>query len=189
MQHTLQSPQAELLSIVGRRRVGKTFLIQQVMGTHIVFELTGIQKGKLKNQLRNFTTELTERMQSPLSIQQPADWQEAFQMLKSYLKSLPPTALKPVVFFDELPWLASKKSGFLEAFGYFWNTWASRQNMVVVICGSAASWMIQHVVNNRGGLHNRITRQIYLEPFSLSETEQYLQSRHLRFSRYQIVQL
>jgi uncharacterized protein len=96
---------------------------------------------------------------------------------------------KHVLFFDELPWLASKRSGFLEAFGYFWNTWASRQSLVVVICGSAASWMIQNVVNNRGGLHNRITQRIFLEPFTLAETEQYLMGRHMRFSRYQIVQL
>jgi AAA+ ATPase superfamily predicted ATPase len=189
MQQLLESNQAELLAVVGRRRVGKTFLIQQALGSRMVFEITGVQNGKLKDQLRNFKVEINERSNPTLPIQQPNDWHDAFLLLKSYLTPLVTGDEKPVVFFDELPWLASKKSGFLEAFGYFWNTWASRKSVVVVICGSAASWMIQNVVNNRGGLHNRITRRIFLEPFTLAETELFLQSRNLRFSRNQIVQL
>ena len=96
---------------------------------------------------------------------------------------------KIVLFFDELPWLATHKSGFLSAFGYFWNTWAVKQNLVLVICGSAASWMIKRVVNNKGGLHNRITKRIYLEPFTLSETAAYLENRNIHFNQYQIVQI
>src|SRR5439155_1753043 len=95
-----------------------------------------------------------------------------------------------VVFFDELPWLASRRSGFLAAFEHFWNAWAVKQrNLAVVICGSAASWMIQNLVHARGGLHNRITRRIRLQPFSLVETEQYLLSRRIELSRYQLLEL
>lgn len=96
---------------------------------------------------------------------------------------------KIVVFLDELPWFDSRKSGFLRALGFFWNSWCTNQNIVVVICGSAASWMIEKVVNDRGGLHNRITRRVDLQPFNLYETEQYLQSRNIRLERYQILQL
>ena len=88
-----------------------------------------------------------------------------------------------------MPWLATPKSGFLRGLSYFWNSWAVNQNIVVVICGSAASWMIQKVVNHKGGLHNRITKRIQLYPFSLLETEQYLQNKRIRLNRYQLIQV
>ena len=188
LERALNSPEAEMVAVIGRRRVGKTFLVQNVYKKRIVFEITGLQNNPLANQLRVFQDQLTEFSKSSLPIQQPKDWLEAFQLLKTYLKSQMGEE-KKVVFFDELPWLATHKSGFLSAFGYFWNTWAVRQNIVVVICGSAASWMIKKVVNSTGGLHNRITKRIYLYPFTLAETEAYLKSRHHDFTRYQILQL
>ena len=94
-----------------------------------------------------------------------------------------------MVFFDELPWLDTHRSGFLNAFGFFWNSWAVKKNIVVVICGSAASWMIQKVVHNKGGLYNRITKRLHLQPFSLRETELYLQNKGLNLNRYQITEL
>lgn len=100
-----------------------------------------------------------------------------------------PLDQKIVLFFDELPWIATKRSGFLKAFGVFWNSWASMKNVVVVICGSAASWMIQKVVRDRGGLHNRITRRIQLRPFNLRETKAYFQSRAINLNHYQIIQI
>jgi hypothetical protein len=95
-----------------------------------------------------------------------------------------------VLFFDELPWLAGKRSRFLPAFEHFWNAWAvKRRDLVVVVCGSAASWMIGKLLRARGGLHNRVTRRIRLEPFSLAEVECYCQSRKLQLSRYQLLEL
>jgi len=142
----------------------------------------------MQKQLRNFQDQLSEFAQSSLPVQLPKDWLEAFQLLRTYLKTKVGKQ-KIVLFFDELPWLATHKSGFLSAFGYFWNSWAVKQNLVLVICGSAASWMIQRVVNNKGGLHNRITKRIYLEPFTLSETAAYLENRNIHFNHYQIVQI
>ncbi|MFZ4477571.1 MAG: AAA family ATPase [Saprospiraceae bacterium] len=94
-----------------------------------------------------------------------------------------------VIFFDELPWLATRRSDFLKGLSFFWNSWASQKNIVVVICGSSASWMIQKVMEHRGGLHNRLTKRIHLMPFNLCETEAFLKSLNLKFDRYQIVQL
>jgi hypothetical protein len=108
--------------------------------------------------------------------------------LIDYLESLN-TNVKKVIFLDELPWLATHKSGFLRALGMFWNSWASRNSIVLVICGSAASWMIQKVVNHKGGLHNRITKRLHLKPFSLAETQLFLQSRNVHIDPYQTVQL
>jgi uncharacterized protein len=189
LRRALETNGAEFLAVVGRRRVGKTFLINKVYEQHLVFQITGIQNGNQKRQLRNFRDEYKERTQQVGRIAPPVDWLEAFQWLKTYLMPLIDKGSKPVLFFDELPWLSGRKSDFLDALGYFWNSWASRQELVIVICGSAASWMIQNVVNNRGGLHNRLTKRVHLEPFTLQETEQYLISRDVRMDRYQIAQV
>ncbi|MEZ4887817.1 MAG: ATP-binding protein [Chitinophagales bacterium] len=190
LQKALTSNEPEMIAVIGRRRVGKTFLIRSVYEGHIDFEVTGALKAPKEEQLLNFVFELTKASKNLLPVKTPANWMEAFILLIQYLELQQKTkSEKQVVFFDELPWLSTPKSGFLRALGFFWNSWASRQNIVVVICGSAASWMIQKVVNNTGGLYNRITQRIYLEPFNLSDTEAYLQSRHHNFNRYQIVQL
>ena len=186
LESAYQSGEAELVSVVGRRRVGKTALVREVYGNRIVFELTGVQRAPRREQLRNFGLQLSRL--SGLAIGPPEDWLAAFHQLIGVLEKHP-VGTSPVLFFDELPWLATRRSGFLRAFGYFWNSWASRQNLVVVICGSAASWMLQHVVRDRGGLHNRITRRIQLDPLTLHETELFLRSRGVGLDRYQITQL
>lgn len=184
----LETGEAEMVAVYGRRRVGKTFLIKQTYGKRIVFELTGLQAAKNAGQLQNFSLQLTERMQSPLPVKVPDNWLEAFFMLAQYLRDRDDRD-KQVVFFDEVPWLAGPRSGFLMGLSWFWNSFAVSRNLVVVICGSAASWMIRKIVNDRGSLHNRITKRILLNPFTLSETEAYLQSRQLHFNHYQIAQL
>ena len=182
------SGEPEMVAVIGRRRVGKTFLVRSVYEDRIDFEITGIQNASLADQLQNFSSRLTYFAKPVLPVQKPSNWLEAFQMLITFLENGKNPGRK-VVFFDELPWLATHKSGFLNAFGFFWNSWASQQNIVVVICGSAASWMIRNVVRNKGGLHNRITRRIHLQPFNLWETEQFLKSRSAQFDQYQILQL
>jgi len=188
LQEALNSEEAEMVAVLGRRRVGKTFLIQSVYNNKISFEITGLQHASKKEQLENFVLQLAEASNSPFPIKPPSSWLQAFALLIAFLKEKKTTS-KQVVFLDELPWMATHKSGFLNGLSYFWNSWASKQNIVVVICGSAASWMIQKVVNNKGGLHNRITKQIRLSPFTLAETEDYLNARNLSFDRYQIIQL
>lgn len=184
----LQSKEAEMVAVIGRRRVGKTFLIKAVYKAQIVFEITGLQDASLEKQLQHFNFTLRQYTGHEMPHNQPANWLAAFQMLVMYLGEKNDEG-KSVVFFDELPWLASRKSDFLTGLGFFWNSWAVNNNVVVVICGSAASWMIDNVVNNRGGLHNRITKRIYLQPFNLAETESYLKSRNIGFTRYQVVEL
>ncbi|MFM8361797.1 MAG: AAA family ATPase, partial [Haliscomenobacter sp.] len=188
LREAFTSPRAEMVAVFGRRRVGKTFLIKQTYQEHIAFEITGLQGLRLEEQLQNFSNQLEFFSQSPVPVKRPGNWLEAFFMLAKFLDQQPKDK-KRVVFFDEVPWLAGNKSGFLTSLGWFWNSWAEMRNMVVVICGSAASWMIQKIVNDRGGLHNRITRRVFLAPFTLSETEAYLQSHHIFYDRYQIVQI
>ena len=177
-----------MVAVIGRRRVGKTFLIKTVYKEQILFEITGLQNAPLKEQLENFTFSLQRYAKAKLPIETPKAWLQAFMLLIEYLEQFS-LEEKKVVFLDELSWLATHKSGFLRALGFFWNSWAVNQNIVVVICGSAASWMIRKVVNHRGGLHNRITRHLFLQPFTLSETKAFLESRNVFFNPYQIVQL
>ena len=188
LQTALNSPEPEMVSVIGRRRVGKTFLVKSAYKDRIDFELTGIRDISNKEQLQNFSLHLSRQFGAELPLKEPKNWLEAFHLLSLLLDQKANTQ-KQVVFLDELPWLAKAKSGFLNGLSYFWNSWAVNKHIVLVICGSAASWMIQKVVRHTGGLHNRITRRILLFPFTLSETEQYLNSRHINLNRYQIVQL
>ncbi|OMP74677.1 ATP-binding protein [[Flexibacter] sp. ATCC 35208] len=188
LQRALDSNEAELVAIYGRRRIGKTFLIRSFFEKHIIFEFSGIHNATLNDQLANFGQALTRSMKS-LPVETPVNWSQAFNMLEKYIGPLIKKQ-KRVLFFDEFPWIQTPRSGFMQAFEYFWNMWASRQkNLVVVICGSAASWMIQKVINNRGGLHNRVTKRIRLLPFNLSETAAYLKSRKITLDQYQLLQL
>lgn len=188
LQKALESGEAEMVSVIGRRRIGKTFLIKTTYQDRIVFELTGTKNAPLFEQLQNFAFSIQLADPNTLIVKPPKDWMEAFFILINYLKKQP-TDRKYVVFFDELPWLSTHKSGFLRGLSFFWNSWAVNQNIVVVICGSAASWMIQKVVNDTGGLHNRITHRINLNPFTLAETETFLKSRNVLLNRYHILQL
>jgi AAA+ ATPase superfamily predicted ATPase len=186
---TLKSKEAELIAIYGRRRVGKTYLIRKIYEKQIIFEFSGVHNATLKEQLTNFRNTLAILIKLPLLPAIPQTWTEAFVMLINYAEPLLKKE-KCVIFIDEFPWLSSAKSRFLQAFEFFWNSWATKQNnLIFVICGSAASWMIQKVVNNRGGLHNRITKKIRLLPFTLAETREYLKYNNVNLDHYQIVQL
>lgn len=173
--------QAQLILLYGRRRVGKTFLVHQFFNNQFTFQLTGAYNQPRVIQLRHFAFELKQMTGKRQRV--PSDWTEAFEMLREALAVLP-AEMKKIVFFDEMPWLDTQRSGFLPAFEWFWNGWGSSQeNLALVACGSATSWMVEHFAENKGGLFNRQSCQIYLKPFSLHETESYLQARGMDWSR------
>lgn len=189
LESTLKSSEAELIAIYGRRRVGKTFLIQSVFEKEIAFEFSGTHNAPFKTQLENFGRQLTKASKSVIPLAAPSNWSEAFAMLERWLEQHLKKE-KKVVFFDEFPWLDTPRSNFLSAFSYFWNSWGVKQkNLIVVICGSAASWMIKNIVRSKGGLHNRITQSIRLLPFNLAETESFLKAKAVNLDRYQILQI
>ena len=188
METLLNSNQAEFLAVVGRRRVGKTFLIREVYKTQIAFEFVGIQNGTTQEHLIAFLYRIKETFPDTEFVNPFKNWMEAFQALTTALSQLK-SASKPVVFFDELPWISSRKSDFLKAYSYFWNAWASKKNILVVVCGSSTSWMVDNLINNKGGLHNRITRTIYLSPFDCLETKEFLLNKGLKFTDEQITEI
>ncbi|TAG24507.1 MAG: ATP-binding protein [Cytophagia bacterium] len=186
----LESSEAEFLSVYGRRRVGKTFLIREFFNNQLVFDFTGTKDAHLQAQLNNFFEEYLKKTKGNLKTQTPKTWQEAFLYLADYLYSLKSDGSKMVVFIDEMPWLDTPKSGFISALEYFWNQHLSKMNHIILVaCGSASSWIRKNLINARGGLYNRVTQRMRLAPFDLLETEKYLQSKGIQLPRYQIVEL
>lgn len=184
----LTNVKSDMLAVIGRRRVGKTEMIRQVYAGKIDFEITGIQHATTAIQLQNFADAFNHFAKPSIPVKSPSTWQEAFQWLKEWLRTKK-TKKKTILFFDELPWLATSRSMFLEMLGHFWNDYAVKANVLIVICGSAAGWMIKNVVHHKGSLHNRITLQIHLKPFTLAETEEYLLAKGVQLNRYDILQL
>lgn len=190
LERLYKSDKAEFLAIYGRRRVGKTFLISQFFKEKTVyFELTGIKNATTKNQLKNFNEELSGAFFGGQLQNTPDNWQEAFSILCKRVKKAEPSK-KVTIFLDELPWLASPRSGFLEALDHAWNRYLSRQpNVVLVVCGSAASWMLKKIVDSQGGFYGRLTAKMKLEPYTLAETELFCKAKGIELEHKQIIEL
>jgi AAA+ ATPase superfamily predicted ATPase len=179
------SDKSEFVALYGRRRIGKTFLIKELFESKFLFYSTGILNGSKDAQLEVWNNDMSRFGGADLN---PAvNWIQAFGNLNLLLERS--SAGKKVIFLDEIPWMATMHSDFLAGLDYFWNRFASsRRDVMLIICGSAASWIVDKVINDTGGLHNRLTRQISLKPFNLNECEQYFESRKVPMTRYQIAE-
>lgn len=182
-----ESDKSEFVAVYGRRRVGKTYLINKIFKGKFLFEVTGISKATKLQQITNFYSSLL-KSDMTFNKKQSTNWIDSFNQLAEIIEKS--KRKRKVIFIDELPWFDTKRSGFMQALEYFWNSWASKRDDVFLItCGSATSWMINKLIGNKGGLHNRVTRRFHLSPFTLSECEEYLDQKRSKLSRYQIVQL
>ena len=183
---------AELVAVYGRRRVGKTYLIDETFSDRFTFRHAALSpadeeaRGLLQAQLDHFYHSLV--IYGMDGAEKPASWAEAFLLLEKHLQRMD-NGSRQVVFLDELPWLDTPKSGFMRAFEGFWNNWGChRKNLMVIVCGSANSWILDHLINNHGGLYDRVTYEINLSPFTLHECEAYYRENGIAFSQYDIVQ-
>ena len=175
----------EFVAMYGRRRVGKTFLIRQLFENELIFDLTGLANSTTERQLFNFNIAINAASNQEFDV--VGDWLFAFEQLRKVIEKS--KKMRKVVFIDEIPWLDTPLSGFLSALEHFWNGWAcTRNDVMLIVCGSATSWIINKLVNNHGGLHNRLTATIHLQPFTLAETELYLQSQGIEYTPYQIAE-
>lgn len=180
------SGKAEFVTIYGRRRVGKTFLIRELFGNKFTFEVSGIVEGEGIDQLKVFTEALMRY--GAKIITPPADWFEAFASLEQLL-SKQKRKKRCIVFIDEMPCFDTHGSKFITALDHFWNGWAAHQaNIMLIACGSATSWIVKNIIDNHGGLHNRITHEMHLHPFTLHETELYLNANKFNWNRLSIAQ-
>lgn len=191
------SEDAELIALYGRRRVGKTYLIDEVFRDKLNFRHAGlspidsekenVKAHLMKDQLTHFFRSLT--MQGYKGKKTPESWLEAFYMLEDLLVEKYKDNERIVVFLDEMQWLDTPKAKFMTGFEAFWNGWAChRKNLMVIVCGSSSSWILTNIINNHGGLYGRVTFEIKLKPFTLRECEQFLTSKEIRMSRYDVIQ-
>lgn len=184
----LRSHRSAFVTITGRRRIGKTYLIDTYYMESISYRVTGIQYGDMKTQLANFTHKVAEYWKQPIVIG-PSNWQEAFLILKTYLQTLPKDR-KHVLFFDELPWMDTPKSGLMQMVAHLWNDYLSKEtHFVLVVCGSATSWISRKILNDKGGFHNRVTHSIRLTPFTLKETKTFLNLKNIHLTDQSIAEL
>ncbi|MCL2046767.1 MAG: AAA family ATPase [Oscillospiraceae bacterium] len=180
------SDKPEFVAIYGRRRVGKTYLVVEHFHNKFTFSVTGVSDGKTKDQLRVFHSALKKHFQS--DIPEPKNWFDAFILLEEQLEK-DITLARKVLFIDEMPWLDTPKSNFLPALEHFWNSYASRRkDILLIVCGSAASWIIKNLMNSYGGLHNRLTENIVVEPYYLYECEAFYRSRGIAMTRHQMAE-
>ena len=187
----LESKRPEFLAIYGRRRIGNTYLIRQFFGdaNAAFFNVTGSKEGALTEQLTHFMRKIGEVFYGGAILAVPKSWSDAFHILTQAIAAQPKKK-KVVLFFDELPWMATPRSRLLQSLDYYWNQyWSNDERIKLVICGSSASWIIQKVINNQGGLHNRITHRIQLEPFTLLETKLFLHSYGIKLDHQQVLML
>ena len=176
---------SHFIAVYGRRRIGKTFLIREAFGYRFTFQHAGLSEGSRKEQLFAFAASLKDAGMELRTV--PKNWLEAFELLKDRIRQS--TEKKKVIFIDELSWMDTQKSDLMAALENFWNGWASgRKDVVLIICASATSWMLSKVIHNKGGLYNRLTEQIHLEPFQLAECEELVRANGLLLNREQILQ-
>lgn len=193
LQRIYDAEGSKFVAVYGRRRVGKTFLIKEHFKDKLTFWHTGLspydrdKKFLLRDQLQAFHYSLQDYgLQGEAC---PKSWLEAFRLLQKLLTQKN-DGTRQVVFIDELPWMDTARSRFIPAFEHFWNGWAAKQdNVVLIVCGSATSWMEDNLINNKGGLYNRLTHEIKLSPFTLAECEQFFKAKQMAMSRYEIAQI
>ena len=187
LQGLLTSEESQFVAVYGRRRVGKTYLIRESYNYDFVFQHTGTYGATKKQQLSDFRESLYNAGMGKCVM--PKTWSDAFHLLWEFLKAMPVDGKKKVIFIDELPWMDTPKSNFVRSLDHFWNAWATtRKDIILVICGSATSWIIDNVIMNYGGLHNRLTCKVHLQPFCLRECKQYCESKNLGYKDRQILE-
>lgn len=185
LEQYIESPRSEFIAIYGRRRVGKTYLVTETFKDRLAFDMTGVLEGEKEDQMASFYLSLQK---AGYSGGKPKTWIEAFEALKVVLE---PALAKgtAVIFIDELPCLDTPRSGLVKALDLFWNGWANRRNNVkLIVCGSATTWMVDNIIDNHGGLHDRITHELHLHSFTLGETEDYLKANGFRWNRLSVAQ-
>lgn len=185
----LKKPSSTLTVVYGRRRIGKTETIRHFIKEQnlISFEITGVYGATKVTQINAFVRKIKRASQGDITSNvKVQEWQDAFFLLEDYIETL--ANEKKVVFLDEFPWLDTHKSNFLSAFSEFWNDFCTRRDdIVLIVCGSATSYMMNKIIKNRKTLHNRVTQKLHMYPFKLKATKTFLESKKCRYSDKSII--
>ena len=182
----IDSDHSEFIAIYGRRRVGKTFLVTETFGKQLDFDMTGVIDGNKDDQMVSFNLSLKE---SGYEGERVSNWYDAFEALKEVVRKKTSKNSPVIICIDELPCLDTPRSGLVKALDLFWNGWANRQkNVKLIVCGSATTWIVDNIIDNHGGLHNRITHEMHIHPFTLHDTETYLKVNGFKWNRLNVAQ-
>lgn len=184
----LEQEESQFVVVYGRRRVGKTYLVRETFHYQFAFQHTGVSNGSYRKQLSAFRDSLKSCGLEKCNI--PNNWSEAFNMLEQLLEQAKPG--KKVIFIDELPWMDTPKSDIISAIEHFWNSWATsrvQKDIVLIVCGSATSWITRNLLKNKGGLRGRLTGKLLINPFNLHECEEYCKAKQLVLSRKDITEM
>ena len=185
LESIVRDDKSHFVAVYGRRRIGKTYLVREVFNRRFTFQHAGLADGTMREQLQAFEDSLRDSGHKPSS--HPQNWMDAFNLLKEIISTS--SEKKKVIFIDELSWMDTPRSRLIVALEHFWNGWASaRDDVILIVCASATSWMLSNIIHNKGGLYNRLTEQIHLEAFTLMECEEYVRSKNIAFTRSQILQ-
>lgn len=112
---------------------------------------------------------------------------EAFHLLQELLDKKY-DGNKQVIFIDELPWMDTTRANFMSAFEHFCNDWClARKHVKLIVCGSATSWIVDRMLDNKGGLYDRVTSKIYVKPFALKECREYFDSEGFCIDNYDAI--
>ncbi|MCX7115163.1 MAG: ATP-binding protein [Gammaproteobacteria bacterium] len=183
------SNESEFIVVYGRRRVGKTYLVREFFENKkcLFIHATGTRKDSMRVQLERFLEAVSTTFFSGAPLK-TTSWSEAFSILNQQLINHPNK--KIVIFLDELPWLATPRSRLLQHIDYYWNHhWSKLKNIILVVCGSSASWLLNNIIYDKGGLHNRVTIEMRLMPFNLYETKAFLRYKKIKLNHRHILTL
>ena len=185
----LKSNKSEFIVSYGRRRIGKTYLLREFFKQSqcLFMHCTGIRKARTSTQLKKFTAALADAFFNGAPLKTPDNWDDAFELIHAQTIN---RSEKIVIFLDELPWLSTSKSNLLNTIDYYWNHyWSTQNNIILIACGSSASWLMKKIIYNKGGLHNRVTRELPLEPFQLYEVKAFFKDKKIKLNNEQILDI
>jgi len=160
----LQKETASLVVCRGRRRIGKSTLIQQFgKNSERFLEFQGLPPRDgltKKDQLDTFSRQLS--LQTSLPKLTLESWSQAFALLAGVIDKK-----KTVLFLDEISWMAEKDRDFAGQLKIAWDTqFKKHYNLVLVLCGSVSSWIDKNILNSAGFM-GRISLDIMLSELSL----------------------
>lgn len=164
---------ASILVVYGRRRVGKTELIEQVFRNRNLLKFEGLESGGQARQIQAFLDQLVQYVGDPLiSKLSLANWSDAFQVLAKHTKEG-----RWTIFLDELQWMASYRKQLISELKFVWdNYFKQNPQLILVLCGSSPSFMVNRVIKSQA-LYNRSEFEIPLQELSIKETGSFLSSQ------------
>ncbi len=190
LQEAHRAPGGQLVVLYGRRRIGKSSLVDEfTRGKAHALSFEAVEGESTSAQIRHFLSQLSAQVDEPLIATAPASgWKEAFDLLTERALPKSPRRDKPIVFLDELQWMAAKRSGLISLLKFFWDRHWKPRGVTLILCGSIASFMIDKVIRSRA-LYGRITLELLLRGLAPHEATQLFRGKRSseEILKYQLV--